>query len=181
MTIIVIIAAIYLVCRLYTAAASRAQADRAERERRRIREEQAAIREQIRLDRENAREETRKRIEAEKARIEWQERQERINRQAQAERERMAKEQARLAEEQEKMRRVLDTATADIDFLRSRLADLDTRRDYLLYLQSATVPGGKEYDKYQAKIIALDNQIHTAEQRLNKAQYNRNTARRKLA
>ena len=181
MNILIFAALIWAVCKLISAASRKAQADRAERERERIREEQAAQREEMRLMRERAKAETRRQIEAEKARIAWQKRQDAINRQAQAERERLRKEQVRLAEEQERMKHVLSQATADIDFLQDRTADLYAQLDYQLLLQAGTVPGSKQFEKYQSKIVTLKNQIHTAENKLSKAQWNRDTAQRKLA
>lgn len=188
MTTVIIIAVIYGIYRLCKSAADRAQAGRAERERQRIREEQAAQRREIAEMRERAKAETRRQIEAEKARIAWQKRQEQINRQAQAERERLgkeqerqAKEQARLAEEQERMKHVLAQATADIDFLQERSAELYAQLDNVLLLQAGTIPGSKEHTKYQNKIVTLHNQIHTAESKLSRAQYQRETAQRKLA
>ena len=181
MTTIIVILAIWGVYRLLKCTAERRQAERAERERQRIREEQAAQREEMRLMRERAKQETRKQIEAEKARIAWQKRQDAINRQAQAERERLRKEQERQAAEMEKMRHVLAQATADIDFLQDRTADLYAQLDYQLLLQAGTVPGSKQFEKYQSKIVTLKNQIHTAENKLSKAQWNRDTAQRKLA
>lgn len=188
MTTVIIIAVIYGIYRLCKSAADRAQEDRAERERQRIREEQAAQREEMRLMRERAKAETRRQIEAEKARIAWQKRQDAINRQAQAEREhlrkeqeRQAKEQARLAEEQERMKHVLAQATADIDFLQERSAELYAQLDNVLLLQAGTVPGSSAHTKYQSKIVTLHNQIHAAETKLSRAQYQREQAQRKLA
>ncbi len=188
MTTVIIIALIWAVYKLLSAASRKAKADRAERERERIRQEQAAQRREIAEMRERAKEETRRQIEAEKARIAWQKRQDAINRQAQAERERLrkeqerqAKEQARLAEEQERMKHVLAQATADIGFLQDRTADLYAQLDYQLLLQAGTVPGSKSFEKCQSKIVTLKNQIHTAENKLSKAQWNRDTAQRKLA
>ena len=138
--------------------------------------------------RERAQAETRRQIEAEKARIAWQKRQDAINRQAQAERERLrkeqerqAKEQARLAEEQERMKHVLAQATADIDFLQDRTADLYAQLDYQLLLQAGTVPGSKQFEKYQSKIVTLKNQIHAAENKLSRAQYQQAQAQQKLS
>ena len=188
MNALIIIAIIYAIYRICKSIADRAQADRAERERQRIREEQAAQRREIAEMRERAKAETRRQIEAEKARIAWQKRQDAINRQAQAERERLRKEQERQAKEQErqaaemeKMRHVLAQATADIDFLQDRTADLYAQLDYQLLLQAGTVPGSKQFEKYQSKIVTLKNQIHTAENKLSKAEWNRDTAQRKLA
>jgi len=181
MTTIIVILAIWGVYRLLKGTAERRQAERAEQERQRIREEQAAQREEMRLMRERAKQETRRQIEAEKARIAWQKRQDQINREAAQERERLRKEQERQAAEMEKMRHVLAQATADIDFLQDRTADLYAQLDYQLLLQAGTVPGSKQFEKYQSKIVTLKNQIHTAENKLSKAQWNRDTAQRKLA
>ena len=188
MTTIIVILAIWGVYRLLKGTAERRQAERAERERQRIREEQAAQREEMRLMRERAKAETRRQIEAEKARIAWQKRQDAINRQAQAEREKLRKEQERQAKEQErqatemeKMRHVLAQATADIDFLQERSAELYAQLDNVLLLQASTVPGSSQHTKYQSKIVTLHNQIHAAESKLSRAQYQREQAQRKLA
>jgi len=188
MTALIIIAIAYCIYRICKGSAERRQAERAARERERIRQEQAAIREQMRMDRERAKEETRARIDAEKQRLAWQKRQDAINRQAAQERERLkkeqerqAKEQARLAEEQNKMRYVLAQAVEDIDFLVQRIADLDSQLDYQLLLQTSSLPGSKQFEKCQSKIVTLRNQIHCAESRLARASYNKDTAQRKLA
>jgi hypothetical protein len=104
------------------------------------------------------------------------------------------REQMRLAKEQEKQaaqlakheKRLADLeyrvsqAESDIEFLNDRIAQLDAQRDYLLLQQSGTIPGGKEHTKYQAKIISIDNQIHTAENKLNKAQHIKAMAQREM-
>ena len=46
-------------------------------------------------------------------------------------------------------------------------------------MNSALV-GGKIQMKYQKQVISLNNQIHTAEQKLNKAQFEKDCAERKL-
>jgi hypothetical protein len=181
MTTVIIILAICGIYRLMKGTAERRQAERAERERHRIREKQAAQRREIAEMRERAKAETRRQIEAEKARLAWQKRQDAINRQAQAERERLRKEQERQAAEMERMKHVLEQATADIDFLQDRTADLYAQLDYQLLLQAGTVPGSKQFEKYQSKIVTLKNQIHAAENKMSKAQWNRDTAQRKLA
>lgn len=184
----IIILAIWGIYRILKGTAERRQAERAERERQRIREEQAAQRREIAEMRERARQETRRQIEAEKQRIAWQKEQERKNHGAKAERERLAKEQERQwkelerqAAEQEKMKQQLETARFDIDFLLDRLAKIDTQTDYFLSLQAACVPGSEEYAKYERKIMTLQNQAHAAETKLHKAEYSRQQAERSLA
>lgn len=195
MKAIIFIALIWAIVRLVSAIHHKAQEEKAERERQRIREEQSAIREQMRmdreqmrLDRERAKEETRARIESERARLAWQKRQDTINRQAAQERARLAKEQERQAKELAKheemilqMTEQLRKADADIDFLTSRVADLDAQLDYQLLLQTSSLPGSKGFEKCQSKIVTLRNQIHCAESRLANAEYKREQAQRKLA
>ena len=79
----------------------------------------------------------------------------------------LAKHEKRIADLEFRM----EQAEGDIEFLNERIANLDAQRDYLLLLQSATVVGGKEHTKYQSKIISIENQIHTAENKLNKAKH----------
>ena len=158
-TILIIIGIAFLLSEFGKGAKSK----RIKREQERIREEQARIKEEQKRQKEWAKAETARRIAIEREQI--------------AQR----KEQERQAAEMERMKHVLAQATADIDFLQDRTADLYAQLDYQLLLQAGTVPGSKQFEKYQSKIVTLKNQIHTAENKLNKAQWNRNTAQRKLA
>lgn len=104
------------------------------------------------------------------------------------------REDERLAQEQEKQaaqlakheKRLVDLefrmsqAESDIEFLNDRIAQLDAQRDLLMLQQSGTVPGGKEHTKYQTKIISIDNQIHTAENKLSKARHIKAMAQREM-
>ena len=100
---------------------------------------------------------------------------------------RQAKEQERQAAQLEKHEKRLadleyrvSQAESDIEFLNDRIAQLDAQRDYLLLQQSGTVPGGKEHTKYQTKIISIENQIHTAENKLSKARHTKAMAQREM-
>lgn len=120
-----------------------------------------------------------------------------IERQAELERgqKALAREQMRLAKEQEKQaeqlakheKRLADLefrmsqAESDIEFLNDRIAQLDSQRDLLMLQQSGTVPGGKEHTKYQTKITRIENQIHTAENKLSKAQHIKAMVQRELS
>lgn len=91
---------------------------------------------------------------------------------------------AQFAKHEEQIRKMqfqLEQATADIDHLTNTLSELDAMLDYLKMEQSGTTPGGKEYAKYQTKIISLENRVHAAETRLAKAQHAKAEAERKLA
>jgi hypothetical protein len=170
MTTIIVILAIWGVYRLLKGTAERRQAERAERERQRIREEQARIKEEQRRQKEWAKAETARRIAIEREQIAQRK-----------EQERQAKIIAEHDERIAKAEQMIKQTTADIDFLRDRTADLYAQLDYQLLLQAGTVPGSKQFEKYQSKIVTLKNQIHTAENKMMKAEWNRDTAQRKLA
>ncbi len=53
-------------------------------------------------------------------------------------------------------------------------------RDNLMAQQCACTPTSKDWDKLQRKILTLDNQIHSAESRLGKAQFNMAQAKAKM-
>ena len=108
---------------------------------------------------------------------------------------RLAAEQMRLAEEQEKQAAQLAKheeqiaklqysvakCQFDIDFLNERIANLDAMRDNLMRKQSACALGSDEWDKYQKKVLVLDNQIHAAEAKLGKSQFDMTLAKSKLS
>lgn len=100
---------------------------------------------------------------------------------ARLEREELRREQEKQADEIAKLRHTIDQAQFDIDYLLERIGSIDTQTDYYIYLQSATVPGGDEWCKYQRRIDTLKAQAHAAETRLSKARFNKAQAQRKLA
>ena len=191
MNVLIFAALIWAICKLISAASRGAKERAAERERERIRQEQERIREEQARARAWQREQEQRAREAARRQVEHDKAIARAAREREAlrkEQERQAKEQARQAAEiakheaeLDRMRHVLAQATADIDFLQDRTADLYAQLDYQLLLQAGTVPGSKQFEKYQSKIVTLKNQIHTAENKLSKAQWNRDTAQRKLA
>lgn len=113
---------------------------------------------------------------------------EREQERARKEEEKLVKEQAKQAAQLAKHEKrisdleyKMEQAERDMDFLRDRIAQLDAQRDNYLLLQAGTVPGGKEHTKYQNKIVLIDNQIHTAENKLAKAQHTHKQAARELS
>ena len=96
------------------------------------------------------------------------------------EQERQAAQLAKHDAEIEKLKHTVEKAEFDIGFLLQRVAELDSQLDYVLLQQSGTVPGSKQFEKYQSKIVSLHNQIYSAETRLNKAQYAKAQAAAKL-
>lgn len=187
MKIVLIIAALYCLYKILSALSARRKKTERKAEVQRIRDEQTRQREQIKAEIERAKLETKERIEAEKRRLEWQKRQDEINRKAEQDRIRIEKEQQRQAErmdkleaEQRKARFEIEQNSADIAFLQERTSELYAQIDYYTLLQAGTVPGSKEHSKYQSKIVTLHNQIHTAENKLRRAEWCKAEAERKM-
>ncbi len=107
----------------------------------------------------------------------------------------MAVEQARQAREQERQAQQLakheeaiaklgycmSKAQSDIDYLHDRLENLYAMQDNYKAKQTACTPMSKEWEKYQSKIMTLDNQIHSAESRMGKAQFDMEQAKSKMS
>ena len=191
MNVLIFAAVIWAICKLISAASRGAKERAAEMERERIRAEQERIREEQARARAWQREQEQRAREAARRQVEHDKAIARAAREREAlrkEQERQAKEQARQAAEiakheaeLDRMRHVLAQATADIDFLQERSAELYAQLDNVLLLQAGTVPGSSAHTKYQSKIVTLHNQIHAAETKLSRAQYQREQAQRKLA
>ena len=194
MKTIIIIGIIFCVYKIISKLSAESKERKQEEERQRIRDEQASIRaeqarqrEEIKAQIERNKLEVKERIEAEKRRIEWQKRQDEINRKAEEDRIRIGKEQARQAEQLERHEAELRKAwfeieqnKADIDFLQERTSELYAQIDYYTLLQAGTIPGSKEHSKYQSKIVTLHNQVHTAENKLRRAEWCKAEAERKM-
>lgn len=191
MNVLIFTAVIWAICKLISAASRGAKERAAERERERIRQEQERIREEQARARAWQREQEQRAREAARRQVEHDKAIARAAREREAlrkEQERQAKEQARQAAEiakheaeLDRMRHVLAQATADIDFLQERSAELYAQLDNVLLLQAGTVPGSSAHTKYQSKIVTLHNQIHAAETKLSRAQYQREQANKKLS
>ena len=184
MNALIFAALIWAVCKLISAASCGAKERAAERERERIRQEQTRIREEQARARQWQREQEQRAREAARRQVEH----DKAIARAARERDALRKEQARQAAQLEKheqeldrMRHVLAQATADIDFLQERSAELYAQLDNVLLLQAGTVPGSSQHTKYQSKIVTLHNQIHAAETKLSRAQYQREQANKKLS
>lgn len=190
MNLVIFILLIWGVCAIINKVSAYARENARQREIERMKEEQA----RQRMEQQRQREEQRLQREAIRAReiearaqaaeIAKAAREREAMRKEQArqakEQERTAKEQRKQAEEMEKLKRTAETARFDIDFLLERTAELNAQLDYILLQQAGTVPGSKAFEKYQSKIVTLHNQIYSAENRLQKAQYNKAQAERKL-
>ena len=90
--------------------------------------------------------------------------------------EQLAKHEKRIADLEFKA----EQAERDIDFLTETISSLDGLNDHYKMLQCGTLPGSKEWVKYQNKIMTLENKTHTAEARLAKAQHAKEMAEKEL-
>lgn len=90
--------------------------------------------------------------------------------------EQLAKHEKRIADLEFKV----EQAERDIEFLYEARGNLDGLNDHYKMLQCGTVPGSKEWIKYQNKIIALDNKTHTIEAKMAKAQHAKEMAEKEL-
>lgn len=187
MKTILVIGILFCVYKILSALSAKRKEQERKAEVQRIRDEQTRQREQIKTQIERNKLEVKERIEAEKRRLEWQKRQDEINRKAEQDRIRIEKEQAQQAErmdkleaEQRKARFEIEQNSADIAFLQERTSELYAQIDYYTLLQAGTVPGSKEHSKYQSKIVTLHNQVHTAENKLRRAEWCKAEAERKM-
>ena len=105
--------------------------------------------------------------EVERKQAEWNARQEEINR----------KHDEQIA----KLKFRLSTAESDIAHWNEQIAALYAILDMEQLELAGTVNGSKEQMKHQKKIITLNNQIHAAENRLNKAKFEKSFCEDKLA
>ena len=106
----------------------------------------------------------------------------------------MQREQARQAKEQEKQAVLLEKhekRISDLEFkvakverniedIDEKLADYYAQLDSLLLLQSGTVPGSKQFDSYQSKIVTKRGQIRREETKRFELLHTRDMAQKEL-
>ena len=184
MSLLIIIGCIWGICKLISAAsaaskerARQAEIERVRRAQERQRAEQARMREEWKAAQAAERERVRQMVALEREQV------------------RQAKEQERLAKEQEKQAAAIakheeqiakltfrmERAEQDIEYLDGRMRNLMAKRDNYMAQQAACTPMSKDWDKWQTKIISLDNQIHSAESRIANARFTREQAKAKLS
>lgn len=83
-------------------------------------------------------------------------------------------------EEIEKLQFRMSKAESDIEHWKEQIGNLYALMDVAQNELEQSIVGGKNQTKYQKQIITLNNQIHVAEQRLAKAQFDWDCADRKL-
>ena len=184
MKTLLIIAALFCVYKLITSAkAHREEQAREEAESRRQAEAQR-LREEWR----RTQEEARLAIQRQEAMYREQERQRK-------EQERQAKEQTRLAKEQERQAAQLERHEEMLMKLDHRLASAESeiafnreQRERIFSLleieyteRDACIKGSSAWQKHQQKVISLENQVHTVQKRIDKAQADKRFCMSKLA
>lgn len=88
---------------------------------------------------------------------------------------------AKQAEEIQKLNYRLSAAEANIEHWRSQVCSLYALLDIEQAEQANAIPGSAKDIKHQKRIIALNNQINTAENRLSKAKFEKTFCEGKLA
>ena len=71
-------------------------------------------------------------------------------------------------------------AESDIEHWKEQIGNLYALLDVAQNELEQSIIGGRNQAKYQKQVITLNNQIHSAEARLNKATFERDQAKRKL-
>lgn len=151
MTFIIMIVAAYAVYRFY---ANREQAKREAKQKaeaERIKREQARMKEEWKQRIAEAKIETDRLIKLER------------------EQQRQAEQLARHEERLEKLEQRLTIAEGEISFNREQRERLFKLLEIEQKTQSGTMEGSKEWARSQKKIIALENQIHTVQKRIDKS------------
>lgn len=162
MTLVVIIVAVYALFKICTSASSR-----------KVNVKQTADTERIKLEQARMREEWKQRVA--EAKIET-DRLIKLEREQQRQAEQLAKHEERL----EKLEYRLSAAEADIEHWSEQIGNLYALLDIEMAEQAGAVPGSKTDIKCQKRIIALNNQIHTAESRVRKAQFEKSFCEKRV-
>ena len=100
--------------------------------------------------------------------------------QFQHQQEKIQREQRKQADQIEKLRFTVTQADAVIIATRERLTGFYSLLDIALATQAAAYPASAEDVRAQRQILTLTNQIHTAERKLAKAEFERDAANQKL-
>ena len=83
---------------------------------------------------------------------------------------------ARAAAEQAKVAESIAKMDEEIEYLKDKIRRLNKISEYEELERDACIPGGKEYQKHERKVLSLENQIRTATRQLEKAYDKRKVA-----
>lgn len=184
MSLLIIIGCIWGICKLVSAAsaASRERARQAEIERvrraqERQRAEQARMREEWKAAQAAERERVRQMVALEKEQARQAKEQEKLAQEQEKQAARLAKHEEQIA----KLEMRMATAESELAFNREQRERLFSLLDIEEMERDASIPGGKEWQKRQKKVISLENQIHTVQKRIDKAHMDKAFCESKLS
>lgn len=163
MTLLIIIIAIYAIYSVSANASARKREAQRVAESNRIKREQARMKEEWKQRVAEAKIETDRMI--------------RIEREQARQAEQLAKHEKRISDLEYRM----EQAEADIEHWTQTMCDLEALLDLEQAEQIKAVKGSKTDIKCQKRIIALNNQIHSAESRIAKAKHVRTMAEQELS
>ena len=142
----------------------------------RIRAEQTRQREELRQQREEAKDWARQQVEMQREQIRLAKEQERQAREIEKHEAWLVKHDAEIAKLNDKV----NQATEDIEFLRDKVKRLNKLAELEELERDSSIRYGKEYQKHEKKLIALENQIRAANRQMEKAYQTRRDAEIKL-
>ena len=142
-----------------------------------LKQEQQKQKQLLRIQKAEAVALARKQVELEREQIKLRKEQEKQAK----EQERQAAQLAKHEEQIMKLEQKLSNAERDIDFNRKQVR----RLNLLLHIEESerdvAVYGGKEWQKHHKKVIAIENQIHSAQKKIDKAQADKYFCESKLS
>ena len=184
MSLIIIAAVIWGICKLISAAsaaskerARQAEIERVRRAQERQRAEQARMREEWKVAQAAERERVRQMVELEREQARQAKEQERIAK----EQERQAAQLAKHEEQLMKLNMRLSVAESEIAFNREQRERLWKLLEIEQLERDSAIPNSKTWQKHQRKVISLENQIHTVQKRIDKAHMDKAYCESKLS
>ena len=174
MSLLIVIAVLWGIGKLISAAHASARERRRQAEQARSRAEAARLREEWRRQQAEAKAEQARLIAVEREQMRLRKEQEKQAREQARQAEQLAKHEERIAQLEFRM----SQAEADIEAESERIAQLWALMDLAAAEQDKAVPGDV---RCQKQIISLENQIHAAEKRKARAEFTKQTAQQKLS
>ena len=180
MSLIIIIASLWGICKLISMARAKAQREQIERIRReqeRVRLEQARQREEWKRAQAEAKEEAKRVADMEREQARQAREQERLLR----EQERQAAQLAKHEEQIAKLELRMASAESELAFNREQRDRLFQLLDIEERERDAAIEGSRTWQAHHKKVISLENQIHTVQKRIDKAQADKAYCESKLS
>lgn len=176
MATIIFIAVIYGICKLISASSAKRKEERRKAEIARIKREQAEQKAMLKRQQEEAREEARRIAALAREQERQRKEQERLAKEQERQAAQLAKHEERIA----KMEFALEKANYDIAFLKERVENLKGCIEDTDRIRREAKPGSKQEQAAINRIMALQNQLHTANVKLGKARFDKERAEKFL-